>query len=102
GADSIGIILVSWSDTKIVLGGFGSALYTNGQWSISSGDPMRIVVLTSGGVAEYETSVAGSSNSTYSNANSPAPSTPNLEVSCQSSTTFSNFRVEISGNLTCD
>ena len=102
GADSIGIILVSWSDTKIVLGGFGSALYTNGQWSISPGDPMRIVVLTSGGVTEYETSVSGSSNSTYSNTNSPTPLTPNLAISCQSSTTFSNLRVEINGNLTCD
>jgi hypothetical protein len=102
GSDSIGIIVVSWSDTEIVLGGFGSALYTNGQWSISPGDPMRIVVLTSGGVAEYETSVTGSSNSTYSNSNSPAASTPDLAVSCQSSTTFSNFRVEINGNLTYD
>jgi len=102
GADSIGIILVSWTDTKIVLGGFGSALYTNGQWSISSGDPMRIVVLTAGGVAEYETKVTGSSNSTYSSTTSLAPSTPDLKVSCQSSTTFSNFRVEISGNLTDD
>ena len=102
GSDSIGVILVSWSDTKIVLGGFGSALYTNGQWSISPGDPMRVVVLTSGGVAEYETSVGGSSNSTYSNANSTVPVTPSLDVSCQSSTTFSNFRVEINGNLTYD
>ncbi|MGD0644019.1 MAG: hypothetical protein ABSA75_03845 [Candidatus Bathyarchaeia archaeon] len=99
GADSIGVILVSWSDTKIVLGGFGSALGMNGQWSISPGDPMRIVVLTSGGVAEYETSVTGTSNSTYSSANSPMPSTPDLEVSCQSSTTLANFQVEISGSL---
>ena len=37
GADSIGVILVSWSDNEIVLGGFGTALNTNGQgqWNIS-------------------------------------------------------------------
>ena len=36
GADSIGVILVSWSDNEIVLGGFGTALNTNrqGQWNI--------------------------------------------------------------------
>ena len=31
GADCIGVILVSWSDTEIVLGGFGTALNTSGQ-----------------------------------------------------------------------
>ena len=102
GADSIGIIIVSWSDTEIVLGGFGSALYTNGQWSISPGDPMRIVVLTSGGVSVYDTTVTGGSG-TASNSRTTSPptlSTSQLVVSCQSSTTTSNFRVEINGNLT--
>jgi hypothetical protein len=59
GADLIGVILLSWSDTKIVLGGFGSVLYTNGQYKISNGDSIRIVVITSCGEATYNTLVAG-------------------------------------------
>ena len=61
GADSIGVILVSWSDTDIVLGGFGTALSTNGtgQWNLSLGDPMLISVLTINGQATY-TAVVGS------------------------------------------
>ena len=31
GADLVGVIIASWSDTEIVLDGFGSALSTNGQ-----------------------------------------------------------------------
>ncbi len=58
GADLIGVILLSWSDTKIVLGGFGSVLYTDGQYKISNGDPIRIVVITSNGEATYNTQVA--------------------------------------------
>ena len=104
GADLVGVILASWSNTEIVLNGFGSALSTSvqGQYQILAGDQMRIVVLTSKGVGEFETTIAGSNTSSNSNATSPTLSTPNLEVSCQSSTTVSNFRVEITGNLTCD
>ena len=78
GADSIGIIIVSWSDTEIVLGGFGSALYTNGQWSISPGDPMRIVVLTSGGVSEYDTTVTGGSGTSSNSSTTSTPSPQRL------------------------
>ncbi len=71
GADSIGLILVSWSDTDIVLGGFGTELSTNGtgQWNLSPGDPLLISVLTNNGQAVY-TAFAGS---TQSNQNSPIP-----------------------------
>ena len=51
GSCSIGIFLVSWSDTEIVLGGFGSALSPilgQRQWAILPGDAMRIVVITQG------------------------------------------------------
>jgi hypothetical protein len=97
--DLIGVILDSWSNTEIVLGGFGSALSTmSSQYQLLAGDPMRIVVMTSGGVAQYDTTVAGGS-STLSNS-STEPSTTQLLVSCQSSTSISNFRVTINGSLT--
>lgn len=96
----IGIILENWSDTEIVLGGFGTALSSYSQYSLNLGDPMRIVVLTSGGRAEYTASaVAGSGTPPNSYPNSTPP-TPVLAVYCQSSTTFSDFRVEIIGSLT--
>ena len=101
GADLIGVILVSWSDTQIVLDGFGSALVTNGQYRIVDGDPIRVVVITPAGEATYETKV-GASGTPINPIDTPSPasSTPQLEVSCQSSTTLLNFRVEIKGNLT--
>jgi hypothetical protein len=45
----IGLILVSWSDTEIVLGGFGNSLGINGQgtYNIAVGDPLQIDVYTS-------------------------------------------------------
>jgi hypothetical protein len=61
GACVIGIILVKWSDTEIVLGGFGAALDSYSRWSLNVGDPMRIVVITSGGKAEYRTTVVAGS-----------------------------------------
>ena len=99
GCDSIGIILVSWSDTEIVLGGFGSSLNTNSQWMLSQGDPMRIVVLTSGGVGKYETTVGGSGTSSNSNTTS---STPSPSPTTVPATTDSNVTVDlvISGNIT--
>jgi hypothetical protein len=59
--NGIGIILVSWSDSKIVLGGFGTALGTNhaGRWSINPGDPILILVKVSGKFTSYETTVSG-------------------------------------------
>jgi hypothetical protein len=102
GSCSIGIFLVSWSDTEIVLGGFGSALSPiigQREWSILLGDAMRIVVITPGGIATYNTTVSGNGTQT-----APAPSlpTPELDVSCQSSTTGSDFKVTVDGNLTCN
>ena len=99
GADSIGVILDSWSDTQIVLGGFGPALNDgNGQWQLLPGDPIRIIVMTTTGVAIYQTKVAGNSGMT-SNFASP-PQEPKIAVSCQSFTNLASFRVEINGNLT--
>ena len=59
GADGIGVILASWTDKEIVLGGFGTAVSTDGQseWNLSAGDPLLIAVLTSNGQAVYTTSV---------------------------------------------
>jgi hypothetical protein len=95
--DTIGVYLTSWSDTKIVLGGFGTELTVNGSgsWNIKIGDPLIINVQTANGHAAYAAVVSNESTS-----NPTAPQTPVLAVSCRSSTTFSNFRVEISGSLT--
>ena len=103
--DTIGIYLTSWSDNEIVLGGFGTELniYNEGPWNINMGDPLIVDVQTSNGQAAY-TIAAGSSQSGQNSTSSSGPTsnlpTPTLAVSCQSSTTFSNFRVEINGNLT--
>jgi hypothetical protein len=55
----VGLIISSWSDNEIVLGGFGSALGTNGQglWYIMPGDPLVISVFTSSRQADYSTTV---------------------------------------------
>ena len=101
GADSIGVILESWSDGEIVLGGFGAALNdSGGQWQLLPGDPIRVVVMTPEGAAIYETKVAGTSDMTTNSA--PPPSFPKLAVYCQSTATLSNFKVQISGNLSDD
>jgi hypothetical protein len=98
GACAIGIILEKWSDTEIILGGFGSALSLdgNGKWNLMAGDPIRIVIWTSGGIATYKTTAVEDSD-TPPKLDLP---TPVLAVYCKSSTTLSNFRVEISGSLT--
>ena len=100
GADSISIILVNWSDTEIVLGGFGTALNTDGQgqWNLSPGDQLLISVLTTNGQGVYTATVGSGVGS-----GEPEPAltpTPTLTVSCKSYTASSNFRVEISGSLT--
>jgi hypothetical protein len=60
---AVGLILQSWTDTRIVLGGFGTALGTNGQgiWYIDPGDPLTFYVTTSSGQATYQTRVLGHS-----------------------------------------
>ena len=103
--DMIGIYLTSWSDNEIVLGGFGTELNANGQGplNINPGDPLIVDVLTSNGQTAYTTTAVSSQsgqNSTQSPGPTPNLPTPTLTVSCQSSTTISNFRVEINGNLT--
>jgi hypothetical protein len=103
GRCSIGIFLTSWSDSEIVLGGFGSALSTTGQgqWSIYPGDPIRIVVITTGGMATYNTAVVSDGSTPPTPTPTvPAPPSPVLGVSCQSSTAGSNFKVTINGNAT--
>lgn len=103
GSCSIGIFLVSWSDNEIVLGGFGSALNPipgQREWTILPGDAMRVVVITTGGTATYNTTVVSSGETPPT----PTPNmlTPTFALSCQSSTTGSNFKVTIIGNLTCN
>jgi PKD repeat protein len=60
--DAIGVIIVSWSDNEIVLGGFGSSLGINnsGIWNIGVGDPLVVNIWTQGGHALYNTTVSGS------------------------------------------
>ncbi len=96
--DLIGVYLTSWSDSEIVLGGFGTDLNVNGQgsWNIKEGDPLIVNVQTVNGHAAY-TTIVGSNQSGQNPSSIP---TPTLTVSCRSSTTFSNFRVEVGGSLT--
>jgi hypothetical protein len=61
--DDIGIFLVSWSDSQIVVGGFGSALgnATNpSTWNIAVGDPIEVTVFgpNNDGQAKYDLDVS--------------------------------------------
>ena len=57
--DLIGIILVSWNDTRIVLGGFGSGLGSQFSWSqVLKGDVLQIQIQTSSGFTAYHTFVS--------------------------------------------
>jgi len=54
--DLIGVILVSWNDTRIVLGGFGSGLGSQFSWSqVLKGDSLQIQIQTSSGFTTYHT-----------------------------------------------
>ena len=54
--DLIGVILVSWTDTQIVLGGFGSGLGSQFSWSqVLQGDALQIQIQTSRGFTTYNT-----------------------------------------------
>ena len=103
--DLIGIYITSWSDNEIVLGGFGIQLNANGQGAsnINPGDSLIVDVLTSNGQTAYTTTAVSSQsaqNSTQNPGLTPNLPTPTLAVACQSSTTISNLRIEINGNLT--
>ena len=102
GSCSIGVFLTSWSDSEIVLGGFGSALRTDdlGQWSIVAGDPMRVVVITPAGMATYSTVVVPSNGTQPYPTPTPQQPSPVIQLSCQSNTAGSNFQAKILGNIT--
>jgi hypothetical protein len=57
--DLIGVVFVSWTNTQIVLGGFGSGLGSQFSWGqVLQGDILQIQIQTVGGVATYDTAVA--------------------------------------------
>jgi hypothetical protein len=60
--DPIGVYLVSWTDTRIVPSGFGSALGTtrSGAYRIAAGDPITIDVTGPNGAGDgvYDTTAA--------------------------------------------
>ncbi len=57
--DLIGVILVSWTNTYIVLGGFGSGLGSQFSWSqVAKGDALQIQIRTAGGLATFDTIAA--------------------------------------------
>jgi hypothetical protein len=88
---AIGLYLVDWSDTEIVLGGFGSALNTNGQgpWNIAPGDPLIVGVFTPYGHAFYDVTVAGALSSTTVVC-SPNPASAGSSVTCTATVSGSN------------
>jgi hypothetical protein len=77
--DSIGIMIASWSDSEIVLGGFGSALSATGTgtWNISPGDSLTINVWgpNNDGQAQYNLVVSGSATTTSPATTTTAPVT---------------------------
>jgi hypothetical protein len=66
--DLIGINLVSWSDSEIVIGGFGSVLGIDGQgtWNIAGGDPVTIMIFTPNGNCSYDLTVEATNTITNS------------------------------------
>ena len=57
--DLIGIVLVSWNDSQIVLGGFGSGLGSQFSWSqVMNGDALQIQIQTAGGLATFNMTIA--------------------------------------------
>jgi hypothetical protein len=56
--DLIGIYLVSWTNTKIVLGGFGTGLDSQFSWNqVKKGDPLQIQIQTTDGQATYNIAI---------------------------------------------
>jgi hypothetical protein len=56
--DLIGIYLVSWTNTKIVLGGFGTGLNSQFSWSqVTKGDSLQVQIQTIDGLATYNTTI---------------------------------------------
>ena len=57
--DLIGVMLVSWNSTCIVLGGFGSGLGSQFSWSqVLKGDTLQIQIQTLSGYTTYDTVVS--------------------------------------------
>jgi hypothetical protein len=57
--DHIGIVLLSWSDTQIVLGGFGTGLGSRFSWSqVEKGDAIQVQVRSVGALATFDTIAA--------------------------------------------
>lgn len=56
--DLIGIILVSWTDTEIILDGFGTDLSGRFSWSqVQKGDTIQVQIQTIGGIGTYKIEV---------------------------------------------
>ena len=73
--DLIGIVLVSWTDTQIVLGGFGSGLDSQFSWSqVLQGDTLQIQIQTVSGFATYNPiAVSSQSNQNPTSGSTGAP-----------------------------
>ena len=57
--DLIGIVLLSWSDTQIVLGGFGTGLGSRFSWSqVEKGDAIQVQIRSVSGLATFDTVAA--------------------------------------------
>jgi hypothetical protein len=98
--DLIGIILVSWSDTQIVLGGSGSGLGSRFSWSqVSDGDYMQIQIQTAGGFATYEL-VASGDGSSPSPPSSPSLASSYISITAEPLSTVAGSPVNVFGTLT--
>jgi hypothetical protein len=98
--DLIGIFLVSWTDTQIVLGGFGSGLGSQFSWSqVSEGDDIQIQIKTAGGFATYEIVASGDgSGVSPPSGSSLAPSY--ISIIAEPLSTVTGSPVNVFGTLT--
>jgi len=97
----IGLYIAKWSDTEIVLNGFGSTLGTSNQklWNISTGDPITIAIFGPNqmGKTIYQLTVSEPSSQI---ANSPTEPAPIMNSGGSANSNLSNPQSQSSYNVT--
>jgi hypothetical protein len=97
--DLIGIFLESWTDTEIVLGGFGTGLGSVFSWSqVSEGDDIQIQIRTAEGFATYDI-VSGNGSSVPPPSGSSLPPS-HISIIAEPLSTAAGSAVNVFGTLT--
>jgi hypothetical protein len=86
--DAIGIYLSSWTDSQIVINGFGTALGTDGQktWNIAVGDPIQVALFGPNNASEVDFALTVTSPT----GTSWSPLTPSISPSARSQASMVN------------